>query len=241
MQVDNQQSVADGPKYVTSSSIRKTFGISHSTLCNWAKAGRLDTIRLGSEKGKRLFDRDGVNKLLVDFRPRSDTEAYSKAAKVLYARVSSQAQKDDLERQVQDLQKACPGDEVIKDIASGINWKRPGLLSILERARKGLVKEVVVTHRDRLCRFAFELVEHVLRASGCRVLVLNQSDQPGGSESELKDDLLAILTVFVASNNGRRAAENRRRRKKEESQKRREGEVQQGDSQMPEMGDTPDQ
>jgi predicted site-specific integrase-resolvase len=80
----------------------------------------------------------------------------------------------------------------------------------------GTVGEVVVSHRDRLCRFAFELVEHVLLKAGCKVVVCDQgadASEVGSAESELKDDLLAILTVFVASNNGRRAAANRRLRK----------------------------
>ena len=70
----------------------------------------------------------------------------------VYARVSSPKQKEDLERQKQYLLSQFPNHHLISDIGSGINFKRPGLHSLLERSSRGLVKEVVVAHRDRLCR-----------------------------------------------------------------------------------------
>ena len=64
----------------------------------------------------------------------------------LYARVSSQKQKQDLERQKEILLKKYPTYELISDIGSGINFKRKGLQTLLEQSCKGLVREIVVTH-----------------------------------------------------------------------------------------------
>jgi len=69
-------------------------------------------------------------------------------SKITYARVSSVHQKADLERQIEYLRKEQPEHEIIQDIGSGINWKRKGLLSILDRAIDGLVSEIVVAHQD---------------------------------------------------------------------------------------------
>ena len=82
------------------------------------------------------------------------------------ARVSSAPQKDDLERQIKYLQKAYPEHQVVNDIASDINWKRAGVISILDKAMCGGVEEVVIIHHDCFCRFAFELVDHVLECGG---------------------------------------------------------------------------
>lgn len=95
-----------------------------------------------------------------------------------------------------------PDHEVVTDVGSGINWKRPGLLSILERAQRGTVRQVVVASRDRLCRFAFELVEHVLKTGGAELLVLESDDQ--SPEQELSDDLMSIVQVFCCRRNGKR-------------------------------------
>src|SRR6185436_10120849 len=69
-------------------------------------------------------------------------------AKVCYARVSSEHQRDDLERQITDLRQRYPGHEIISDIGSGFNWKR----RVLEQIYSKGVEEVVVTRKDRLCR-----------------------------------------------------------------------------------------
>ena len=87
-----------------------------------------------------------------------------------------------------------PADEIVRDVGSGINWKRPGLIAILDRAMRGDVQEVVVSHRDRLCRFAFDLVKHVLERAGCRIVVQHAGvdGSTPGTECELRDDLLSI-------------------------------------------------
>ena len=210
-------------KYISAAAIKTTLGVSSSTLRNWAESGRVAAVRFGGN-GKRLYRRSDVEAMFKGYRPRTEhsKEAIAAAkrgkARICYARVSSAPQKDDLERQISALREAYPEHEIVKDVASGLNWKRPGLLSILDRAMRGDVQEVVVAHRDRLCRFAFELVEHVLERSGCKVVVQHQGDDVNGpgDESELRDDLLAIVTVFVASNNSKRSAANRRARKARE-------------------------
>lgn len=227
--MDDLRQDGDDDKYISAAAIKTTIGVSSSTLRNWAETNKVAVVRFGGN-GKRLYRRSDVESMFKGYKPRTEhaKEAVAAAkrgkARICYARVSSAPQRDDLDRQVKALQEAYPEHEIVRDVASGINWKRPGLLSILDRALRGDVQEVVVAHRDRLCRFAFELVEHVLERAGCKVVVQHQGDADGGpgsisnssSESELKDDLLAILTVFVASNNGKRSAANRRARRARE-------------------------
>ena len=208
----------DNDKFITATTIKSTFGVSSSTLRSWATAGRVATIRFGGN-GKRLYKKADIEGCFKGYTPRTELgkEAVAGAkrskARVCYARVSSSPQRNDLERQISALRAQYPEHEIVQDVASGINWKRPGLLRILDRALRGEIQEVVVAHRDRLCRFAFELVEHVLNQAGCKVVVQDQGASVVSSEGELKDDMLAILTVFVASNNGRRAAAHRRERR----------------------------
>ena len=64
----------------------------------------------------------------------------------------------------------------------------------MERLHRGDKLEVVVAHRDRLARFGFELIEWLVEQNGGAVVVLNQWD--GSPESELTEDLLAILHTF---------------------------------------------
>lgn len=132
---------------------------------------------------------------------------------ILYARVSSRKQRGDLERQIATLQTHRQGARIISDIASGINFQRQGLLSVLDIAFGGGLKELVVTHRDRLARFGFDLLQYILQRHGATITVLNP---PGASNSpdelgtsELADDLMAIVTVFAARHHGRRSHHRR--------------------------------
>ncbi|CAG8580437.1 6062_t:CDS:2 [Cetraspora pellucida] len=75
-----------------------------------------------------------------------------------------------------------------------------------------MVSEVVVTHRDRLCRFAYELIEYIFSLHSTKLMVLfNESNS---DEHELSQDILAINTVFICRMQGRRAARYRKERKK---------------------------
>ena len=67
-------------------------------------------------------------------------------------------------------------------------------VSILERLHRGDKLQIVVAHRDRLARFGFELIQWLVEQNGGEVLVLNQPD--ASPESELTEDLLAILHTF---------------------------------------------
>jgi predicted site-specific integrase-resolvase len=132
----------------------------------------------------------------------------------IYARVSSAKQRNDLDRQIDDLKKAYPGHDIIKDVASGVNFKRKGLQTLLEHVLAGLVSEIVVMHRDRLARIGCDLLEFIFNKAGTK-LVVHGTDEDAEDHHDLADDLLAVTTLFVASYNGRRAAENRKRRRED--------------------------
>ena len=194
------------------------YGISSATLRRWAETKRLECIRLLG--GKRMYSLEGTLALLGNPAPptsSSGDDGHDGRTKVVYARVSSAKQHPDLERQVQDLKKAYPNHELIQDIGSGVNFKRRGLHTLLERVLEGLVSEVVVMHRDRLTRLGFELFDFIFSKMGVK-LVVHCSTSAEPDEDDLASDLLAITTVFVASHNGRRAAANKKRRRLEEEQ-----------------------
>lgn len=197
---------------------KSEYGVSPSALRNWASSGKLEHIR--TPGGKRLYFVDGVENLLGINRTTTGKRGY------IYARVSSTKQQPDLERQIQELQEAYKGYILIQDIGSGINFKRKGLNTLLDRAINGMVSEVVVMHRDRLARFGFDLLELVFTKIGVGLVVHGQNGSGKEEERDLADDLFAVTTLFVASHNGRRAASNRKRRREKEK-KGRSGKVRQ--------------
>ncbi|WP_424094875.1 IS607 family transposase [Moorena producens] len=111
-----------------------------------------------------------------------------------YCRVSSTKQRDDLPRQVAYLHSLFPEAEIVKDIGSGLNYKRKGLKTILERVVRGDQLTIVVTCRDRLTRCGFELIEYLVGLNGGKILVLDQPESC--PESEQTADILSIIHVF---------------------------------------------
>jgi putative resolvase len=175
-------------KYVPLREAKRTLGLCGKTLRKYADEEKIETIR--SPGGKRLFNLESFIGL--------PTKNYI----FCYCRVSSAKQKDDLARQVTFMREKFPSAQIIQDIGSGLNFKRKGLRSILERAMCGDKLTLVVAHRDRLARFGFELIEFVIQKTGGEILVLDRTEH--SPERELTEDLLAILTVFSCRMHGLR-------------------------------------
>jgi putative resolvase len=126
---------------------------------------------------------------------------------VVYARVSSHDQRQDLDRQVARLTDWATSNglevgEVVTEVGSGLSGKRPKLRRILSDPSASVV---VVEHRDRLARFGVEHLEAALSAHGRKVVVAD----PGETTDDLVRDMIEVLTSMCARLYGRRGARNR--------------------------------
>jgi hypothetical protein len=108
-----------------------------------------------------------------------------------------------MERQVAHMQEKYPEHHIIKDVGSGINWKRKGLITILQGTFQGRIKEVVVAHRDRLTRFGYELLDYIFKYHRVKLVVLDEGIYKS-PEQELAEDLLAITHIFSCRQMGKR-------------------------------------
>ena len=104
------------------------------------------------------------------------------------------------------MQSRYPEAEVITDVGSGINFKRRGLLSLLDRLHRGEKLTLVVAYRERLARFGTELIERLIEQNGGQLVVLKRVVH--SPPQELAEDLHAILNVFSARLQGVRRYSN---------------------------------
>ena len=133
-------------QYQSLKTLQTQFDISASTLRQWVVDGKIEAVRT-SGSGRRLYNVDSVRAYFGIKEPEKKEQN-----RFIYARVSSSHQKEDLQRQIQDLQNQYPHHELIQDVGSGLNFRRKGLQTLLERVIQGLVSEIVVAYKDRLCR-----------------------------------------------------------------------------------------
>lgn len=146
----------------------------------------------------RRFSKQDLEKLcnphvVSNKEPKHQTHNY------IYTRVSSKKQLDDLSRQIEYIQTRRPeynSYTLVSDVTSGINFKRKGLQTILDSCLHGIIGEVVIAHRDRLCRFGFDLVKIIIEKSGGKITVLDD-EKNKSSEQELAEDLLSIVHIYT--------------------------------------------
>ena len=163
--------------------------VSKETLRLWAESGKIKTIKTDGGHRRYIYD--------------DNTDTKDTKLKFIYTRVSSAKQQSDLERQIKFLQKLYPDYKVISDIGSGLNFKRKGFNKLLEAILTGTVKEVVVAHKDRLCRFRFQIFENLCKHFSTTLTIVDDKDGKSQTD-ELAEDLLSIITVFTARFYGQR-------------------------------------
>jgi predicted site-specific integrase-resolvase len=169
----------------------KLIGISSSTLRRWEEEGKLIADRtLGNQ---RLYNESHLSVAMRLKTGKTPNRA------IVYCRVSSSNQKEDLASQVKAMEQFCLAQGVaitdsIQEVGGGLNFKRPKFLQIIQWAIQGEVKVLYVAHKDRLCRFGFELVEQILQWSGGKIVVANAETL--SPQEELTQDLLSIVHCF---------------------------------------------
>lgn len=176
------------------------LGCSISTLRKWEATGELLPARK-TKGGTRYY-------ATSDLLGLGDADAPT----VCYARVSSHDQKDDLERQHAMLEAYCAAkgwrSDIIKDLGSGMNYRKPGLNRLLEMILRKQMRRLVITHKDRLLRFGSELVFSLCAHQQIEIVIIHKGEQPT-FEEELAKDVLEIITVFSARMYGSRSKKNR--------------------------------
>ena len=129
---------------------------------------------------------------------------------VIYARVSSHDQKVNLDGQVSRCldfanQQGLSVNKVVSEIGSGLNGRRPKLISLLKDRN---VTHIVVEHKDRLMRFGCEYIEALMFSQNKRLLIVDENEM----NDDLVQDMIDVLTSFCARLYGRRSARNRARK-----------------------------
>lgn len=178
----------------------RLLGTTPDTLRKWERSGELIPERK-TKGGTRYYDAHALQGLQSTDYPT-----------VCYAHVSSHDQKPDLERQHVMLETYCAAKgwrcQVIRDMGSGMNYRKRGLKQLLELILRKQMKRLVITHKDRLLRFGSELVFSLCEEQGIEIVIIHQGEQPS-FEEELAQDVLEIITVFSARLYGSRSKKNK--------------------------------
>ena len=171
--------------------VLKILRITRPTLTSYVKRG-LISVNLQPNK-QYDYSEDDVLKL-AGYTPERDT--------VIYARVSTQKQKKDLQNQIDTLTKYANNNgyritKVYQDIASGISYDRGEFKQLLNDVIQHRIKTVFVENKDRLTRVSFDMWRDLFDSFGCKLIAVNDVVNPKSDEEEIFSDIISLLHCFA--------------------------------------------
>ena len=169
------------------------LGVTVKTLQRWDREGQLTPVSR-TATNRRVYTVDQVR----TFQGVRAT-GHSPTRVIAYCRVSSHAQKPDLQNQQRALEqfaavRGLVNLEVVTEIGGGLNFARKKFVALLRDVEAREVQTLVIAHKDRLVRFGFVWFAEFCVAHGCEVLVLNQETL--SPEQEMVQDLMTIVHCF---------------------------------------------
>ena len=173
------------------SEVKNILHVTQKTINSYVKTGKLHPVIINSRHYE--YDEDEVYNLIG----KGKTERLT----VIYSRVSSRKQKNDLQTQEERIynwaiNNGYKVDMKLQDIKSGICFtERKDFQKLMSLAATGQLGTLIVENRDRLCRFGFEMIEEMFRKLGAKIIVISNVEDKS-YEKELTDDLISIIHYY---------------------------------------------
>lgn len=171
--------------------VLKILKISRPTLTKYVKIGWIKATKLPNNRYD--YDEDSVFNFINKNVQRKN---------VIYARVSTYKQKQDLENQIKTIEKFCNNNGVLvnniyKDIKTGLHFDRKEFNNLLEDVMSFKIKNVYITYKDRFARLSFDLMEKIFNSYGTQIITLSEIDNNKSTEQEFFEDLISLTHSFT--------------------------------------------
>ena len=179
------------------------LGISVKTLQRWDRDGILKANRTPTDRRYYTYDQYLQFKGIQTENDIRDT--------VIYARVSTRNQKDDLQNQVEFLKQFCNAkgiivNQCVEDFGSGLNYNRKKWNRLLDEVMANKIKTIVISNKDRFIRFGYDWFEKFCEKFNTKIIIVN--NETLSPNEELVQDIISILHVFSCRLYGLRKYKN---------------------------------
>jgi predicted site-specific integrase-resolvase len=159
-----------------------------STLYNYTKSGIIKGTLL--DNGYYDYDEKSVFKMI-----KKDSRI-----NVIYGRVSTYKQKNDLERQIDSIQVYCKNNNInisniYSDISSGLDLDRNNLNKLIDDVINLNIKNIYISHRDRLTRLSFRTLQELFNKFGTNIIIINNNSNES-NDNEIFEELISLMHIF---------------------------------------------
>lgn len=167
------------------------LGVSVKTLQRWDREGVLKANRTPTNRRYYTYNQYLQFK---GIQAENDTRDI-----VIYARVSTTGQKDDLKNQTEFLKQFCNAkgiivNQCIEDFGSGLNYNRKKWNKLLEEVMENKIKTIIISDKDRFIRFGFDWFEKFCEKFNTNIIIVN--NEALSPNEELVQDIISILHAF---------------------------------------------
>lgn len=171
--------------------VLKILNVSHPTLVKYVKDGTIQTITMPNGQ----YDYNDEDVYLKSGRTKERVS-------VIYSRVSTAKQKMDLENQEKTLIRWCNANGVkiaksYKDVASGMNFDRKQFMAMLDDILEYKVDVVYIAYKARLSRISFDMFQKLFGEFGCKIVVINDTEDTKSNETEIFEEIISMLHCFA--------------------------------------------
>jgi putative resolvase len=181
--------------------MEKTIGIKEASLIVdktikclqlWDKSGKLPAFR--TKTNRRYYLESQLSEFLNMKHIQKEKQDI-----IVYCRVSSQNQKPDLKNQRKILEEYCitkgySNVEFVEEIGGGLNFNRKEFNNIINKIIQRKICKLIIAHKDRMCRFGFDIIKNLCKTHGCEIEILNSDNL--SPEEEMVQDLMTIIHCF---------------------------------------------
>ena len=176
-----------------SSEVLELLDITRPTLTSYVKSGKIKVIKKGN--GYYDYEEESVYKFLNKNKPNEQRK------NIIYCRVSTYKQKNDLSNQVLNIINYCNMNNIIYDkiyneIASGVDFDRKEFSLLINEVINNKINNIYITNKDRICRLSFITLENMFKQFGTNIIVINDLDKNESYEDELFEELINIIHLF---------------------------------------------
>lgn len=188
--------------FYTGKEASEILNVHQRTLMNWDKKGLIETKRTDNNfrlyNVKKYLESNGKKHKTGEIKEIQfdDIKNLNKKMDVCYVRVLNIDSTNELNKQAKKMENLYPDALIIKDIGSGLDMEREGLLKIIDLIINNKINKLILSKKEELCRVGFEMINFMIKKYSNGEIILLDSVDHKETKEEIMDDMYEMIKIL---------------------------------------------